>query len=461
MTDATKLHDIYVDTGVLDALSSDANQVILGRRGVGKTHLLHVYRDHLMSRDPSIVFQIHDCTRLGSGHTPEADNGKTIAANAFNQLLNDIATHAFDDYERITAEDTESRIRDPEDAIFAFLDAITKPGEGGSSFDFRNLGDTLDAFRVAAGASRMIIGLDEFVSLPRISQPYFAEFLKRAFFTKPQITFAIASVLYSTHTYTVCDGNAVGLEPGADTFSDVNLDYYFVWEEEEDQAEEFFSQVLYNHLAQDLGLDTTVGAANKRSWILQNIFTQQRAFSELCRAAEGNCRDFLNIFRTAFFRFYRDRDAQQIGVPHVTGGAEEWFRSEKLRSISNEGHLEQFLNHLIQHVIRGRRTKTFMVHYRDISNPLLTRLFGARLLHPLRTVWKHPDLPGEPYHLVTMDYGCYVALRNTNTGPDETLFYQPDETKYDDLVPLDDRRSIRRVVVTPEDLAMFTPNSPP
>ena len=51
-----RLYDIYVDRGVLSELSSSENQIVYGRRGVGKTHLFLYYRDYLLTSGQSLLF---------------------------------------------------------------------------------------------------------------------------------------------------------------------------------------------------------------------------------------------------------------------------------------------------------------------------------------------------------------------------------------------------------------------
>ena len=457
--DETKLRSIYVDCGVLSEMSPRENQVVYGRRGVGKTHLLHYYGDELRVNNDSIIYQVHDCTRLGSGFASDNTTPLEVARRCFNQLLNDIANHCFDYLDITGSQDQFQNDQRTGHAVLAFQDAINKRAENGESFDFRMIGDTLDKYRELSKASQLYICLDEFVAILNEAQPYFAEFLKRSFFSKPKIVTKIAAVSYSTRMSTHLNGDTIGLEPGADSFGDVDLDQHFVWEEGDSRVEGFFAQVLYNHLAEAIGLGLHKGPEDKRRTILQIFFANENAFKELCRAAEGNCRDLLNIFRLTFFSLIREVEPARIGVPQVKKGAEEWYYSEKIRPISDALKAEEFLNHLIEYVIREKKTKTFMVHYKDRNHPVLVRFYSARLLHPLRTVWKHPDKPGEPYHLVTMDYGSYVALKNSRSAPDDRLFFEPDATDYDDIVPLDDRRSIRRVVLTRQDLDRFLPTT--
>jgi hypothetical protein len=49
-----------------------------------------------------------------------------------------------------------------------------------------------------------------------------------------------------------------------------------------------------------------------------------------------------------------------------------------------------------------------------------------------------------------MDFGAYASFSGTKSEPDQRVFWPRDDSKSpdaDDLVPFDDRRSIRRIVV--------------
>jgi hypothetical protein len=77
----------------------------------------------------------------------------------------------------------------------------------------------------------------------------------------------------------------------------------------------------------------------------------------------------------------------------------------------------------------------------------------------MRTTWAHPDRPGEPYHVFTIDYGCYAELKGTRAEPNQDVFLFPDlvTVKQDsqDIVPLPDRRSIRRIIVSRGQIEKF------
>src|SRR5262249_19758453 len=126
----------------------------------------------------------------------------------------------------------------------------------------------------------------------------------------------------------------------------------------------------------------------------------------------------------------------------------------KYSNISAEKPLEDFLDYLVHSIIREKRSRTFMVPYQMRLHPLLSRLFSARILHLLDVEWSHPHIPGERYSLITMDYRTYATFRGTQSEPEQTTFWPRDDprTKELDLVPLDDRRSIRQIVVSEDAL---------
>jgi hypothetical protein len=141
----------------------------------------------------------------------------------------------------------------------------------------------------------------------------------------------------------------------------------------------------------------------------------------------------------------------------VHAAAIELYRGDKYSNIATERPLEDFLDHLVHSVIREKRSRTFMVPYQQRLHPLLKRLYSARLLHLLDVDWSHPHKPGERYSLITMDYGTYAAFRGTQNEPEQRVFWATDASPTDvsDLVPIDDRRSIRRIVVEASTLDEF------
>jgi hypothetical protein len=227
------------------------------------------------------------------------------------------------------------------------------------------------------------------------------------------------------------------------------MDRFFVWDQDQEFVERFFAEVLFNHIALELNVELNINAETKLDYISNQLFTQRRVLSELCRASEGNARDFLVLFGKSHSKYRQQSSHQKIGLEDVHSASIDLYRSDKYSNISSEKPLEDFLDYLVHSIIKEKKSRTFMVPYQSRNHPLLARLFSARILHPLNVEWSHPHLPGERYSLVTMDYGTYASFKGTTSEPSQQVFFPIDDPKTDelDLVPIDDRRSIRRLVV--------------
>jgi hypothetical protein len=452
------LFNTYVDGGVLAELSNKESQVIHGRRGVGKTHLLHFHRHQISLQHYRSPYLIFSCDRLGSGTATISDDPRIVGRNYAVEFLNDLATRIFDYIPSLKLEaraDLEATT-----AIFHFVDHILTPD---GSFDCRTLSSTFKAFCSAADIGHVYIALDEFVSVPQSAQPYFAHILKQVFASEKRVVFKIAAVTFQTSLLGEINGQQIGMEIGADVFSDIDLDSYFLWDENRDQVVLFFSQVLYNHIGETLHWDLTKLPDEKAKAVTSFLFTQEKCLQELVRASEGNARDLLNIVRLAYSEFRRGQ-GEKISMDHVTTASKTWYRTAKLSNVSPQNRDEEFLNFLIQDIIKTKKkSRAFMVSYQDARHPLLVRLLNLRLLHRMRTTWTHPDRPGEPYHIFVIDYGCYADLKGTRSEPDQQIFLNlgtetpsnPAITETLEIVPLQDRRSIRRIVLPREELDRF------
>ncbi len=451
------LFNTYVDGGVLAEVSDKESQVIYGRRGVGKTHLIRFHRQQVMLNHPGSPYFIFSCDRLGSGTASISKDPKIVGRNYAHEFLNDLATRVFDYIPSLKLGPIkEAKATTP---IIHFVDHIYSQD---GSFDCRNLSSTFGAFCSAADIERVYIALDEFVSVPQSAQPYFAHILKQVFASDKRVVFKIAAVTFQTNLLVEEDGQQIGMEIGADVFSDIDLDSYFLWDEDRGAVMRFFSQVVYNHIGEILEWDLTLKPDEKQDAVTSFFFTQEKCLQELIRASEGNARDLLNILKLAYSEFRRGQ-GKKISIDHVATAAKTWYRNAKLNNVSPQTRDVEFLNYLIQDIIKGKKSRSFMVSYQDARHPLLVRLLNLRLLHRLRTTWAHPDRPGEPFHIFAIDYGCYADLKGTHSEPYQQIFLELGiEAQHSaaiadaqDIVPLSDRRSIRRIVLSREDLEKY------
>lgn len=442
----------FVPNRVLDELDANSNQLIFGRRGVGKTHTLKALLSQLVQRG-SLCHYI-DCTSFGSGLGADG-SPKNVGVRFFSKFVKVLSDELLED--AIRTEEPRPGLHDSLLPPLVQMSELGSPRSEGETFDYSGIIRFTNEFLDRLNAERLTVLLDEWAQIPRRAQPFFAEFLKRAFFANPRVTLKIGVVDYAYRLSDRVGEQLIGLERSADIFSDVRMDRFFVWDQDQDFVERFFTGVLYNHLALELDFDVDISPEMKSTVVLNDLFTQRPVLSQLCRASEGNSRDFLVLFGKAHAKFRQQTAHQKIGVEDVHAAAIELYRGDKYSNISTERPLEEFLDHLVNSVIREKRSRTFMVPYQVRLHPLLNRLYSARILHLLDVEWSHPDKPGERYSLITMDYGTFAAFRGTQNEPEQKTFWPIEHPKAEelDLVPLDDRRSIRRIVVEKELLDRF------
>jgi hypothetical protein len=293
----------FVDPGVTRQLDNDSHQILLGRRGTGKTHVLRVMQRRFASR-PSQFAVYADLTRLGSTElAPEAVKERAAAA-----LLIDLLRLLDEEYRRrarsnfalasatpqidaltevITASEfarragslstTSKRLagRGGEAKVSISATALPKAEVGAKTersreesqseewtleaFDrvqFTAVTKALDDLVQAAKIERLAILIDEWVEIPFDLQPYLAEFIKRCFLVVPRVTVKIAAIEHRSQFGTPLTRNAVrGFELQADVFTLAALDEtFFFYDRDPEQVCRVLADLLYRHIAVEAAL---------------------------------------------------------------------------------------------------------------------------------------------------------------------------------------------------------------
>ena len=455
-TDWDKLLDTYAHTDLAYRASTYDSQLVLGRRGTGKTHVFRVLQERLASKGE--VIHYIDCRILGSGLVSSTEKPEQVATKFFRSLLNDIGTRMLDmaAHMEMPPAGVQQRVLNTIYGLATQMEPSRTDDYIKPTFNYRQITESLRAIIDYLSIGRLFIIMDEWAQIPLSAQPYVAEYIKRAIMTIPEVCVKLLALNYQCQLSKQSDEGIIGIQRGADIPDVLDFDSYLIYDENPDLVTGFFSEVLYNHLGAELLWDLKVTREEKAKRIV-DIFTQQNSFIELVRAAEGNCRDFLCIFSKAFWEGYRQqRGAKAISIPHISDAASSWFDNEKYVNIRDEAVPNKTLTFIINHIIKGYKSRTFMVEASKAQSPLLTRLLNERILHKLSGFYSHKDLPGERYELFNVDYGAYVRFKGTVNEPYQMVLpfitdvpkLPPDEQKF--MVPLDDKRSIRRIVFDPD-----------
>jgi hypothetical protein len=497
--EAARLVATFVDAGPLFTLLSNTDhQVMYGRRGTGKTHALKYLGETVLHRGDHSIYV--DMRTVGSNgglyadtNVPTTERGTRLLVDTLAVVhdgLIDLALERADTGHEVGAsyelldqlgrDISEVRVSGPvererasadedsdEQAARFDLGAGSQPlsvGAGSTSRTTRRdevrvresgpvehhilfgaVSRTLSRVLRAPPVGRVWILLDEWSEVPQDLQPLLADLIRRCILPVQAVTVKIGAIEqrsnFRTRTPT---GQYLGIEVGADIAADVNLDDFMVFGNDSDRAKAFFKELFFKHV-QAVMLDSGIGGPPKDGdEFVRRAFTQQNAFNELVRAAEGVPRDAINVSMLAAMRAGND----PIGVPDVRRAAQDWYHRDKGRAVAANPEASDLLHWIIDEVIGSRRARAFLLSPADANHPLIRELYDARILHIIKRGYSAQDEPGVRYDVFQIDYGCYVDLVATGTRAPQGLFEieTADGTQFVE-VPADDYRSIRRAIL--------------
>jgi hypothetical protein len=493
-SDIQKLVGAFVDVGILPQVDSVNSQIIYGRRGTGKTHVLRVLEAELRARSGTAVIYI-DARTLGS--TSQFGDTSSPLSTRCTALFRDILGEVYNGLLAFIVESAPTGAEKALEELDAFGRASTEPfsavspqsiEEKRSGKDVSKSGFSVTLGKPSVGAEghadgetsresqiatnfkveatdkivfpaissavkqiNMLCGsvlyllIDEWSSLPLDVQPYLAEFLRRSFLPLPHVAVKIASLEYRSDFSVTTPNGVVGFEMGADISAFLDIDDYYVYDRNPEGITDAFADMLVKHLNNELpegyleklGVKTGPEFASK-------VFTERKVFQELVRASEGVARDLINIFSKAYFVGHR-KGKEKIERSAVLEAARQWFEQDKERNLTEE--LRGVLRRITDEVIGKRRARSFLLSRELAAHPVIHKLFDLRVLHLVQRGYADKDRPGVRYNIYTLDYGTYVDLMNTSRKP-ELGFDSLDGDQPDYVVPFDDKRSIRRIILT-------------
>lgn len=496
-----KLIETFVDVGNLYTIVSGVdNQVIYGRRGTGKTHLLkYLAQMKQESRDLAVYL---DLRTVGSNRGIYTNGSEPLAQRASRLLIDtisDIHSHILDycvnnssevNLEQSgpaldklataitgirvigTTEVSRSESAEKEDSSTTeiggglgtkgpslkagasdgtretakVMQTVQQSGTLEHTLQFGTISNAFTEIMHVLNKKQVWILIDEWSSIPYDLQPFLADFFRRCVFPIRGISVKIAAIEHRSRFMTKKeDGDYIGIELGADASANVDLDDFMVYDKDIQASIHFFKSLLFKHFK---AIDDIVFTSPPKDEddLISQAFTQVKAFEEFVRAVEGVPRDAINLLGIAAQKALD----KQISIQHIRTAAANWYEQDKESSISENEDISHLLLWIINEVIGHRLARAFLLKRKDASNILINQLFDARLLHILKRNVSSRDEPGIRYVVYKLDYGCYVDLISTIKEPRELL---PSEKqgagdKTGDVnVPADDYRAIRRAIL--------------
>lgn len=482
----------FVDVGpTYTLLSSTDNQILFGRRGTGKTHFLAVLNNEILNNG-TISVSI-DMRLIGSTGGIFADRDIALSERA-TRLLSDTLctvheaildyiwdnnvdnitelTPLLDDFleqattisiEGVTEEKKSSSNKlaknnkanvslSNKSALINFAAQSTRTdsetednkvtGIKSHRIHFGSITKLLNKIVSKLPNNELWILIDEWSETPLDLQPYLAELLRRILFPIPGITVKIAAIAHRCNfrEFNPENNTTIGIELGADASSVINLDEYMVFDNDSDAAKEFFKSLLQKHTQ---ALDKQSICESESQLFINDVFSQQSAFDEFVRAAEGVPRDAINIISIAA----QTASANRISISCIRKSAQKWFHVTKHNALNSRPAAVILLDRIIHEVIGLRKSRGFLLS-NDKSDELIDYLYDMRVIHVLKQGVSAQNTVGKKYTLYALDYGCYVDLMSSRSEPRGLIIEEDDNHELNYVeIPKADYRSIQNSIL--------------
>ena len=495
----------FVDVGsLLASITNNDHQIIYGRRGTGKTHVLSkLYSDAISVGDIPVLI---DLRTLGSTGGLYADPSLPLSERATRLLMDllwalhdGVMEHAIDDDQidlsalqprldafaasisevRVIGSAVEvqgashnktqqasvalgwegngvvARVIDGSSESRGEAGALSITGELRHRLNFGSVSTNIREMCVALGDRSIWLLLDEWSEIPLDLQPYLADLLRRTVFPAQRLVAKIAAIEQRTNFRIQEDaGSYIGIEIGADAAASLTLDDFMVFDNNAAAATSFFRSLLWKHVVSSVPENSPLRNISETEFASE-AFTQVNSLQELVRAAEGVPRDAINIISLAA----QAAVERAISVSDVRGAAKQWYQQSKEGAVSSRERALHLLQWIRENVIGARRARAFLLPS-GIKSELIDYLYDSRVLHVIKKGVSSNDTPGVRYNVYAIDYGCYVDLISTVNAP-QGLFQAEvggQEAAGFVEVPVTDYRSIRRAILN---LSEFEEAHPP
>lgn len=476
--------EYYAGLETLDKVISIKDQIIYGRRGTGKTHLLKALQEKLLADDQKYLPVYIDLRTFKP--TLESNNDLYYALIIFQEIVVEVLKCVYVNldylYQEYTVEQQKIIIDPQRRKILALLEkfnrsfdgkSFTKMGETGfrvnevkklatnlkiakipelfgskevnkeiesedekiKYISFSDMSDAISELLEAVDIDRIFCLLDEWSEIPETSQYILAEFLKRTFVPK-KVTLKIAAIPNRTQ---LISENRIGLEDGGDIFG-FPLDNRYIYELYPEITKAFFNELLYKQLYLMDPQLYEIFYDNKEKRPVHNfinIFLANQALREILIASAGIPRDFLNIFISAYNIFFTKTNNRHLVVADIRNATVEWYGVDKKKTVDANSNAKLLLDKIINDILITKKRCHFLIPEKYEKVKELNDLIDLRVIHLRKRGISHKGNKGVVYNVYYLDYACYTSTNLYHNKINTTLL--------NEIETIDDFREIRRV----------------
>jgi len=445
---------------LLAMLSRPEHQVLYGRRGTGKTHLL-IYLAQTIRQEGHLAIYL-DMRTIGSSAGLYGDTTESLSLRATNLLVDVIQSlhHAIlqaviDDEryvdrleemskgldllgeaatavrvvgsveEEITVGDTQDRQRD----VSAVVGLSQRPNVRLSGSKRTTVSHKDERRRRQAGVEQahLLIGplaaavkriseacrphqlwlfLDEWSNVPLELQPILADLIRRTFLVTPNVVVKFGALERRSRFYSPgLQGDYVGIEPGADSSASLDLDEFLLFDDDQVRMNEFFANLLYRHMSEAAVGRVAWTEMDSAEAFVYRAFVTPRPFEELVHAAASVPRDIIQVAGLAALI----ADKESISTRHVHAAARQYFLKDKLGKASVQA--SDLLSLVIDRCVNQSTRVLPVTRSGELNDPRIQELYDLRLIHRVRqAVALDKANYSRKFDIYVVDFGCFIDL---------------------------------------------------
>jgi hypothetical protein len=452
------LFSTYADKSIINRLNNQNNQIIYGRRGTGKTHLLFAFQNLIFDKNIpgkqkrfSIYIDLRKYLPLfTSSNTINVESAILIFQALINDLIEDLTNnlkYIFDIKEYATFNSFEESRLIKLKTILAELNIEFNGREfkrlGSVEFNreeiknisgslklnqtpeiniegkkeqknafaetnvqylsFNKISRLLEELSYQLNDTKIVFLLDEWSEIPIDLQPYLAELIKRVFISS-NYTFKIAAIPYRTRFREIIHNEIkIGLEEGGDIFP-ISIDNRYIYEVDKVGTKTFYNELLINHLKE---INPAI-FENVDDLKFINYFFANQALAEILIASAGIPRDFINLFILSYNN--RNNTSQRIVLKNIRNSTTEWYTSDKKEEIDKDKTTKHLFEELVNQVILIKKKTHFLLPQKHSENKFIKKLVDLRVLHLRQKGISHKHIVNKTYDVYSIDYGSYTSL---------------------------------------------------
>lgn len=430
----------YVDvTRALSDVVARQNHVVFGRRGCGKTLLLHeagkrladtikvIYincEDYKQHSFPNILIEILD--RIFSElekHLTGWFGKKRKSKQLISEIRSELAQL------RESADEKQTKVKETS-SVESSLNSQAKVAAKGiglgasasaaqkaaieeeySRYDskIQKLNLLLprfkerieDFFNLSSNVKSVFIELDDLYHLPRTMQPHVADYIHRLCKDVP-LFFKFATLRHATTLYADRNKQPTGAQERHD-YQPINVD---------------FTLADFKRTSEQLG--RILLSYGERAGMSENEINQLfrgDGFNRLVLASGGVPRDFLSLLLEVLSPMAEG--SEKVGKDEVRIMSQAVFqrRIEELKSDSEEQEQDALIRgiYAIRKFCLDKKVNVFLVADKVLQEQngvreLLNRLLDYRIIHSVGSALTHKSIPGT-FHAHMIDIGAYANMR--------------------------------------------------